>query len=149
MKLLSVLSLLVLMLDGCSADPRMNVTISNIGGKVRFQIHSKNIRGLLGMRVFQIEPRKLAWAVQLNYFSGNEILYGEIPQRFSTVAGVTEDAKQVFPPNDAPPPILSRNTRFLVEIDAQYDSRGSAATRTFSFSFSTDSSGNIASVQRL
>jgi hypothetical protein len=127
--------------------PHCSTTARQRGSDTEFDIATRGINGLLGLRIWRADTRETLWDVNLNYYPGPKLAYGEVPADFETFNGAQNSARQNFPPDDQKPMTLPINSQLFVEVDCQYDHFISAACRCFYFLISTDEHGNLSEVQ--
>jgi hypothetical protein len=121
-----VFSMIAFALFGCNNSHEVMVTATNEKSKLAFDFDYRNIGGLLKVKLWQCEPQVLIWELDLNYFVGPRLVYGETPLGFTTKNGALADANQVVPPlGTLLPPILEGH-KFWLQIVYQYDAAFSA-----------------------
>lgn len=133
----------VIAILGCSMKPQIFLETKGQGADTGFQIRAEGINGLLDLRIWEEETKTVIWQVNLNYFNGSHLGYGEVPGEFKTFNGATGSAKQLFPNAAEHPSRLPAGKSFIAALIGQYDTVGGASVRVFYFRFSTDAEGQI------
>lgn len=129
---------------GCSfGPPNITVTVNNEHGKNVFVFQHQNHNGLVGLSIWTVPDDALLWDINLRYFSGERLIYGEVPKGFTSVFGNQENAIQRFPTSGQTPAPLPANARLRMELSIQYDTSTSASGRSFFYDVVTDGIGNI------
>jgi hypothetical protein len=146
MKQLLQLVVLSILVAGCSRDPTVTLSVSEEKGRTVFHLPTRHANGLLGVQVWQPDTGTLLWEMNLAYFRGARLIYGEIPRDFVTFNGGKNSAQQMFPRDDQPPLPFPPDARLLVAIELQYDAFMAASVRTRYFELKTDREGRILSV---
>lgn len=142
-----ILSIVLLMLvGGCSRDPTVTLSVSEEKGRTVFHLPTRHANGLLGIKIWQPDTRTQLWELDLAYFRGARLTYGEIPRDFVTSNGGKNSAQQMFPRGDQPPLPFPPDTRLLVAIELQYDAFMAASVRARYFELKTDREGRVFSV---
>ena len=90
-------------------------------GSIDFLFDYKNIGGLLHMRIWEKDSHTLLWEINLNYYAGDKLKYGEVPSGFLTFNGVRNYARQEYPLNNKPPEAIPVDEEIYVIINYQYD----------------------------
>jgi hypothetical protein len=128
---------------GCSMAPAISMTAKQRGSDVDFEFGTRGINGLLEFRVWRADTRELLWDVDLNYYGGARLTYGDIPKDFTTTNGNQQSATQIFPADEAKPKKLPASGKVLVEVECQYDDFAAACSRRFDFAVTTGSDGRV------
>ena len=89
--------------------PRIDVVPFVEGNRVVFDIPRSGINGLLGI-IVEDEAGHILWKVNLKYYNGRQITYGEMPR----------GSKQVIPADGSTPPDI-RGRRVQIQVEYQYD----------------------------
>ena len=118
MKDLSLL-LATLLIAGC-AKPQVSFTPVPSDDGIEFHTALINANGLLHITVWEKESRKTLWDVNLNYFPGPVLQYGQVPPTFLAFNGVRNFAKQTYPPDGVPSDIPIEKV-ICVCLEYQYD----------------------------
>ena len=111
-----------------------------------FHLRTRSVNGLLGLRLWRTDTKEVLWDVNLNYYPGGQLRYGEIPTEFRTFNGGLNRGRQNYPEGNRKPQPLPPSTTFMVELDYQYDTLLSPAAHSAWFLFSTDASGALSRV---
>jgi len=90
------------------------------GEDIVFYIDYKKTRGLLDLTVTDVSENKVVWDINLSYYYGQELRYGEVPLEFKTNNGVTNRARQKIPEVGVPPE-LEKGKIYKLVTDWQYD----------------------------
>jgi hypothetical protein len=135
--------LILLGLVGCTVQPKTTLSVQQTTTNLLFDVSTKHVNGLIGLRVWQADTKDLLWDVDLHNYRGPRIAYGVVPSDFETFAGLTSNAKQKFPVGRERPRPLAASTQYRVAVLCQYDSMMSASVREFYFAFATDADGRV------
>ncbi len=111
--------LFILLLAGCGS-PQVSFAPKIEPEGIAFHIALQNANGFLRMMLWEKDTRKTLWDINLNYYSGPVLKYGEVPARFTTYNGGRNSAKQNYPKIVVPRPIPVGKD-ILVYLDYQYD----------------------------
>lgn len=98
----------------------LNVSQRQDGG-IDFLFDYKKVNGLYGMRVWEKDSRTLLWGIEVHYFKGDKIKYGEVPSEFLGPGGVPNSTRQVYPLDNQIPKAIPLDKEIYVSIDYQYD----------------------------
>ena len=98
----------------------LNVSQRQDGG-VDFLFDYKNVNGLLHMQIWGKESRAILWDVNLNYYAGDKLKYGEVPSEFLTFNGVENYARQRYPLNNKAPEAIPLDKEIYIRLEYQYD----------------------------
>jgi hypothetical protein len=131
---------------GCSRPPSLDVAASQVGDVAVLDLSGSRINGILDLSMWQVTDQKFLWDMNLNYFPGGRISYGEIPKGFTTFNGGKNDAVQRFPFSGVPPSPLPAHTDLRIQVTVQYDTMTTAAATSFFYDARTDENGLILSV---
>lgn len=143
---LCVASLLTTLFMGCSVTPKASVVAHQQGTDIDFNIQTKGIRGLGEVWLWIEDTKQVLWRVNLNYYQGPQLKYGELPIKFKQPNGAINSAEQIVPANDEKPNQLPPGKTFFLAVTGQYDTPMAASEKTFYFSFSTDSGGRMSAI---
>lgn len=106
-----------------------------------FEISSKGCNNLSHLTVWERGAITPLWDINLRYFTGSEIKYGELP---------TKPANQYFIPQryplDGSPAPIPVGKDILVKIDYQYDEMLAPSTGHRIFGFKLEADGSISDV---
>lgn len=128
---------------GCASRPVMELRAAEQSGNQIFEFSKSNLNGLLDIRIWRVEDKSVLWDVNLNYYDGERLAYGEIPKGFTTFNGNKNDAKQRFPLRGAAPDPLPAGAKLRMQVTVQYDTFMTAAATAFFYDIKTDSTGKI------
>ena len=128
---------------GCSMAPAISMTAKQRGSDVDFEFGTRGINGLLEFRVWRADTRELLWDVNLNYYGGARLTYGDIPKDFTTTNGNQQSATQIFPADGAKPKRLPASGKVFMEVQCQYDALDAPSTRSFDFAVTTGPDGHV------
>ncbi len=118
----------MLLLNACHHNENIQATVNPLismnekDGDITFTIDDFE-RGIISIIVIDSKNNEILWDVNLNYFKSKEIVYGEMNQFPNDVF-----ATQVLPEKIKPKNLRGRS--IIVRIGIQYDSRGSARSKT-------------------
>ena len=143
---LCVASLLTTLFIGCSVTPKVSVVAHQQGADLNFSIQTEGIRGLIEAWFWEENTKQVLWRVNLNYYQGSQLKYGELPIKFKQPNGAINSAEQIVPANGEKPDQLPPGKSFYLAITGQYDTLMAASGKTFYFSFSTDSEGRMSAI---
>lgn len=143
---LCVASLLTALFIGCSVAPKLSVVAHQRGSDLDFSIQTEGIRGLGEVWLWTEDTKQVLWRVNLNYYQGSQLKYGELPAKFKSPNGAMNNAEQIAPANGEKPNQLPPGKNFYLAITGQYDTRMAASEKTFYFTFSTDSEGRMSAI---
>jgi hypothetical protein len=165
---LVVASLLIYLIFENAAEPSASLTLTEKAGILRFDITTHHVNGILGLRVWNFDQahtealariarheddreyeyvsNEYLWDVNLDYYQGPHLDYGEVPQDFATFNGGRNSAKQNFPKDGAKPHPLPPSTRIRMAIDLQYDTWAAASVTTRYFDLLTDREGHVTKI---
>ena len=132
---------LLCLLCGCGS-PELTFTPGiEANGHVAFRLGLENADGFLRMMLWEKKSRRTLWDINLNYYRGPVLKYGEIPSRFVTYRGSRHSAWQKYPKTGLPQPIPTGKD-ILVYIDYTYEGPlgYSASAKIFAFRLEADSS---------
>jgi len=146
---LTVALLLAVVSAGCSPSPRLSLNARQEDGSTTFEFSTRGINGLLGLRVWKADTKELLWDVNLSYYRGPRLRYGDLPRDFETFNGQKDSATQAFPAKREKPRPLPANSKLYVSVDCQYDSFMAASSQTFLFSITTDTNGRVLAASRV
>jgi hypothetical protein len=138
--------ILIAITAGCGRRPSFDLAASHVGGSTVFEFSGSRINGILDLSVWQVSDRKFLWDMNLNYFVGGRLAYGEIPKGFSTFNGGTNDAVQRFPFSGTPPIPLPADTDLRIQVTVQYDTLTTASATSFFYDARTDENGRVISL---
>lgn len=138
--------ILVSLLTGCTPRRNVSLAVRQTGSHTVLDVSTEGVNGLLGLSIWQADTRELLWKVNLDYFRGKQLVYGEVPAGFTTINGGENSAEQTFPAKGLSPPPLPSKRKIYVAIEAQYDEFMAASVRVFYFELSTDANGQVLSV---
>ncbi len=135
--------LLAFFCSGCDPTPKVSATVVKHQDTVAFHIDQKGGSGLVGLKIWDADLREMLWVLDLDYFKGDSVSYGVIPQSLRTHNGTPAKATQIFPPNGVTPKSLPKQNRLFLELICQYDSEAAASVKSFWFTFSVDEAGMV------
>ena len=115
-------------------------------GRTEFEISTRRINGLLHLSLWRAGSRELLWSVNLSYYHGPRLLYGDVPKGFSSFNGAPQNAKQSFPADGTKPSPLPPDSTLFMSLIYQYDSFLHPMTSTIIFSLTTNALGEVISV---
>jgi len=110
--------------------------------KIEFHFQRNSANGLSHLIVWEKGARNILWDVNLNYFPGGIINYGEVPNEFTTFNGVRNIASQNYPDNETIAP-LERDSEIYVYISCVHDTFFVPSSSVKVFSFRINSDGTI------
>ena len=90
-------------------------------GNLVFDINYKDTNGLSSLYLYEFKTKKTCWVVRLNYYYKSKLLYGDVPQGFTTYNGVINNAKQVLPEKSVLPSNLLEGKIYKIQAIWQYD----------------------------
>ena len=141
MKIYTILILATLLLTGCGV-PQVSFKPQKKADGIQFHIGLKNANGLLRLKLWEKDTRKTLWDINLNYYPGPILKYGDVPSNFTTFNGAGNSAKQNYPADAAPAPIPVGKD-ICVCIDYQYDASMAACTSSKCYAFRLEPDGTI------
>lgn len=100
-------------LGACAPQPEMSAEIKE--GRLILALDRDRANGFLGLRMEEEATGEMLWHVNLHYFPGGEVTYGEAPQDFRTWNNNPRSAQDVVPAQALP------TTPILVSLSYQYD----------------------------
>ncbi len=110
---------------------------------IEFKFKHENVNGLLQLIVWEEGAKDILWDVNLNYYTGDTLKYGEIPIQFITFNGVKNSAKQNYPINNIAPIAVPVGSIIYVYISYQYDTFISPASSSHVYSLQVGENGII------
>jgi hypothetical protein len=141
MKRTSALLIASLMLAGCG-KPHVTFLPQKTQSGLEFHLNLKNVNGLLRTTFWEGENQKTLWDVNLNYFPGPILKYGELPADFTTFNGDTDSARQDHPKTLGALPIPAE-TIVYVQVGYQYDEFISACASDKIYAFQLTKDGSV------
>ena len=114
----------VILFAGCSSPPTLSLAVVQEEDHLAFRFETKNLNGIVGIRMWRADTKQVLWKVDLNYFRGSQLAY------------------------DGPVP-LPASTKFFVQVEVQYDTMMTAASRGFYFAMTTDARGHVTDLSPL
>lgn len=126
-----------------SMIPGVSLSLDQSRGSTEFVFSTHGINGLLSMRVLRYDPGELLWHMNLNYFRGHRLRYGEIPDVWPNIA------RQEFPKDGEEPKPLAPDSKFLVTIECQHDVFIAPSVTSVLFILRTDKTGRVVSVENV
>jgi hypothetical protein len=133
----------------CSRSPELQLQVGRDQNGIYFDIQKNSvIRGLLSLTVETAQGDEV-WSVDMNYYSGSSVRYGEVPRNIENPEG-RRNAEQEFPKYRKLPNPLEKGESYVVKIACQYDSSiGVPSVARFRFTVDIDEKGNINTSKRL
>lgn len=141
MAAISVMSCVAMV--GCSRTPRVTVAALQDGGVLQFEMNGRGYNSLHAIEVWAVQTREPLWAVNLSSFKSGRISYGFSGRGVSATSKQEFAATQIFPKAKQRARPLSPNTKYYLSVICQYDQWYAASSKSFDFSFTTDSSGKV------
>lgn len=142
MKALPIISVTLILLVGCSPTPEVSFKPEVAPDGLQFELGSKNVNGFSKALFWEKDSGKMLWDVDLKYFPGPTLKYGELPSGFTTFGGNRGSAEQRYPQDAAAVPI-PMNKVIYVRLGYQYDHFVGASSGTSHFAFQLDNDGTI------
>ncbi len=111
---------ILLVLQGCG-EPQVEIIPIKDGNDIEFQFKHKNINGLIHLTLWEKDTRKTLWDINLRYYSGDILKYGEVPKNFIKFNERKDSALQYFPKDNEPPIKIPIEKTIYVYLQFQYD----------------------------
>lgn len=141
-----ILSVCTILIFGCKSS-KLSFTPEMKNNQCEFHFGYNNVNGLLSLMIWEKDTRSLLWEIDLNYYQGSILKYGEIPSGYSTFNNAPErSAMQKFPADLLPPRTIPTEKDIWVCIDYQYDSFLSACSSSKYFSFRLNTDGTLTNI---
>ena len=112
---------------GCSSEVKLGTLTPHFkNGPLSFDIDHGGTKGYLNLVISDVSNSEVIWDINLNYYMGKSLSYGEIPKEFKTSNGVTNSALQNVPKNSMPPSKLIDGHTYKAISTWQYDQLSTA-----------------------
>lgn len=111
--------------------------------KVGLHFQRHNAYGLMQLIIWEKDSRSILWYVNLNYYPGGIIKYGEVPKEFTTFNGVKNFATQKYPKNNKLPEQIPFGKEIYVYINYMHDKFFILSTSVKVYSFVWKDDGTI------
>jgi hypothetical protein len=96
--------------------PDVALSAARKGDRLVFTLGLKRANGLLGFRIVDPQSSQVYWNVDLNYYPGPILVYGEVPSSFEDRNGNVQSAVGGRKPSELP-----RGKELRVCVNYQYD----------------------------
>ena len=148
-RILAILAVFgLLFTSACALMRNASMTVTQQGKDTDFHLRTRGFRGLSSFRIWRTDTKEELWYVNLNYFRGEHLTYGEVPKSFRTFNGNLNNARQEYPPDARKPAPLPPTATFMVELNCTYDAMFGPAGQSAFFLFATDATGGVSRVTR-
>jgi hypothetical protein len=148
-RILAILAVFgLLFTSACALMRNASMTVTQQGKDIDFHLRTRGFHGLSSFRICRTDTEEELWCVNLNYFRGEHLTYGEVPENFRTFNGGLNNARQEYPSAARKPAPLPPSAMFLVELHCSYDAMFGPSFQSYTFLFATDATGGVSRVTR-